>query len=73
MLASISGLNPYVHDSLVILAGGGPSVAQIRLGAHLVRELHQEMDQARRERLQNLGFGLEEATALSAYHTKNFM
>ena len=70
MLASISGLNPYVHDSLVVLAGAGNAVAQIRLGADRVRELHQEMDQARRERLQNLGFRLEEATALSAHHTK---
>jgi hypothetical protein len=73
MLASISGLSPYVHDSLVVLSGGGTSVPQIRRGAHLVKELHQQMDRARRERLQSLGFGFEEAISLSAYHTKNFM
>jgi TusA-related sulfurtransferase len=73
MLASISGLSPYVHESLVVLAGGGTSIPQIRHGAHLVKKLHREMDQARRERLENLGFGLEEAATLSAYHTKNFM
>lgn len=73
MLATISGLNPYVHDSLVVLSGGGSSIQQIRRGAQLVKELHQEMDRSRRERLQNLGFGFEEATTLSAYHTKNFM
>lgn len=73
MLASISGLSPHVHESLVVLAGGGTSIPQIRHGAYLVKELHREMDQARRERLENLGFGLEQAATLSAYHTKNFM
>ena len=73
MLASISGLSSYVHDSLVVFAGGGTAVEHIRLGADRVRELHREMDRARRERLENLGFGTDEAIALSAYHTKNFM
>jgi TusA-related sulfurtransferase len=73
MLASISGLSPYVHDALVVFAGGGLSVAQIRAGARYVAELQREMDRARRERLQALGFGPEVATTMSAYHTKNFM
>ena len=73
MLASISGLSPYVYDSLVVMAGGGVSPEQIRQGAKRVAELHREMDRARRERLQSLGFDREEAIALSAYHTKNFM
>jgi hypothetical protein len=38
-----------------------------------VAELQREMDHARRERLQSLGFEPEVATAMSAYHTKNFM
>ena len=33
MLASISGLSPYVHDALVVYAGGGLSIAQLRAGA----------------------------------------
>jgi hypothetical protein len=73
MLASISGLSPYVYDSLVIMAGGGVSPEQIRRGAQHVAGLHREMDRARRERLQGLGFSVEEATTLSTYHTKNFM
>lgn len=73
MLASISGLGPYVHDALVIFAGGGISPAQVRAGARLVRELHREMDCARRERLQSLGFEAGAASEMSAYHTKNFM
>ncbi|MGA7219165.1 MAG: ferritin-like domain-containing protein [Candidatus Sulfotelmatobacter sp.] len=73
MLASIAGLSPYVYDSLVVLSGGGISIPQIRRGAQLVRELHREMDRERRERLEHLGFGSEEAADLSAYHTKNFM
>ena len=33
MLASVSGLSPYVHDALVVYAGGGIAVEQIREGA----------------------------------------
>ncbi len=73
MLASISGLSPYVHDALVIMAGGGVEPRQIRTGAHRVSELHREMDRARRERLQSLGFAPEAAARMSVYHTKNFM
>jgi len=73
VLASVSGLSPYVSDALVVLAGGGISIAQIRAGARRVLGLHREMDSSRRERLQSLGFNSEEASELSAYHTKNFM
>jgi hypothetical protein len=73
MLASISGLSPYVHDALVVYAGGGVSVEQIRKGARYVAELQREMDRTRRERLQLLGFEPAAASQMSAYHTKNFM
>jgi hypothetical protein len=73
MLATVSGLSPYVYDALVILAGGGASPAQIRSGARRVAGLHREMDHARRARLQGLGFDAEDAITLSAAHTKNFM
>ena len=73
MLASISGLSPYVHDALVIFAGGGLSTGQVRAGAQHVAALHREMDRARRERLQALGFEPEVASWMSSYHTKNFM
>ena len=73
MLASISGLSPYVYDALVIYAGGGVAVDQIRKGARHVAELQREMDRTRRERLQSLGFESAAASQMSAYHTKNFM
>jgi len=73
MLASISGLSPYVHDALVVYAGGGLSIAQVRAGATHVADLQREMDRTRRERLQSLGFEPELAASMSAYHTKNFM
>ena len=73
MLASVSGLSPYVSDALTILAGGGISPQEVRAGAERVSALHREMDNARRERLQSLGFDPDQATSLSAYHTKNFM
>jgi hypothetical protein len=72
-LASISGLSSYVHDALVVFAGDGISIPQIRTGSRNVAELQREMDRARRERLQSLGFDPAVATAMSAYHTKNFM
>jgi TusA-related sulfurtransferase len=73
MLAAISGLSHYVHDALIVLSGRGVSPNQIREGARHVAGLHREMDRSRRERLQSLQFRAEEAQALSAYHTKNFM
>jgi hypothetical protein len=73
MLASISGLNPYVSDALVIYAGGSISPQQIRVGAKRVAGLHRDMDAQRRERLSSLGFSDADATQMSAYHTKNFM
>jgi len=73
MLASVSGLSPYVHDAMVVMSAGGVSPAQIRQGAARVAELHREMDRSRRERLLSLGFDEEQAATLSAYHTKNFM
>jgi TusA-related sulfurtransferase len=73
MLASVSGLSPYVHDALVIYAGGGLSIAQVRAGARHVADLQREMDRTRRDRLQSLGFDPAQAANMSAYHTKNFM
>lgn len=73
VLAAVTGLSPYVHDALVIYSGGGIAPSQIRHGASSVAMLHREMDRSRRERLQALGFGAQDAEALSAYHTKNFM
>ncbi|MBI2815925.1 MAG: ferritin-like domain-containing protein [Acidobacteria bacterium] len=73
VLASVTGLSPYVHDALVIYSGGGIEPSQIRHGASCVAELHRDMDRSRRERLQSLGFGAQDAETLSAYHTKNFM
>ncbi len=73
MLASVSGLSPFVHDALVVYAGGGISVEQIRSGARYVAELQREMDRTRRERLESLGFESTAASQMSSYHTKNFM
>jgi hypothetical protein len=73
VLASVSGLSPYVHDALVVYAGGGISIEQIRQGARHVAELQREMDRSRRERLVSLGLEPAAASQMSAYHTKNFM
>jgi TusA-related sulfurtransferase len=73
MLASVSGLSPYVHDALVVYSGGGVSPAEVRRGSSRVSGLHREMDRSRRDRLQALGFLTPEAESLSSYHTKNFM
>ena len=73
MLSAVSGLSPYVHDALTVLAGGGISPREIRAGARHVNNLHREMDRARRERLLSLRFSPAQALTLSAHHTKNFM
>jgi hypothetical protein len=73
MLASVSGLSPYVHDALVVYAGGGIAIEQIRVGARHVARLQREMDRTRRERLESLGFEPTAASQMSSYHTKNFM
>lgn len=72
-LANTSGLNAEVFDALVVLAAGEWSVAGLRRGHAAVVELVREMDSGRRQRLIRLGFDAEQAAALSALHTRNFM
>jgi hypothetical protein len=72
-LRDTAGLNADVFDSLVVLAGGGWSPQQIESGYARVQALEADMDQGRRRRLERLGFPSDEAEALSALHTRNFM
>jgi hypothetical protein len=67
------GLNQQVFDSLVILAAGTWTPAAIARGYKAVESLQSEMDEGRQRRLVRLGFPLDEAAALSALHTRNFM
>ena len=73
VLARTSGLSDSVHDALVILAAGEWSPEAIGRGWQRVASLQEEMDEARRRRLIRLGFAEDEATELSALHTRNFM
>ena len=50
VLASVSGLSPFVHDALVVYSGGRILPAQIRKGSSCVALLQREMDRARRDR-----------------------
>ncbi len=68
-----AGLNEEVFDALVLLAAGSLEPAALRRGHQAVLELQREMDAGRRARLQHLGYGPEEAAALSGLHTRNFM
>ncbi|BCB79595.1 hypothetical protein GCM10022251_41610 [Phytohabitans flavus] len=72
-LRDTAGLNAEVFDSLVLLAAGGWSPEQIETGYARVQRLEADMDQGRRRRLERLGFPADEAEALSALHTRNFM
>ena len=72
-LAGTAGLNEEVFDALTILAGGGTSVAAVRLGFERVQALKLEMAAGRRARLQRLGFGRDHAKRLADLHTRNFM
>ncbi|MEZ5962833.1 MAG: ferritin-like domain-containing protein [Planctomycetota bacterium] len=72
-LRHTAGLNAEVFDALVVLAAGGLTPAALAGGHAAVVDLQMQMDQGRRHRLRRLGFAADEAAALSALHTRNFM
>jgi hypothetical protein len=72
-LAHTSGLNSEVFDALILLAAGSWEPAALRTGHAAVVELQRDMDDGRRQRLLRLGFAPDQAAALSALHTRNFM
>ncbi|TWH72770.1 hypothetical protein JD78_01292 [Modestobacter roseus] len=72
-LVDTAGLNADVFDSLVVLAAGEWTPEAIARGHAAVQRLHATMDDGRRQRLHRLGFPDDEATELSALHTRNFM
>jgi len=67
------GLNQEVFDALVIMAAGAWTPAAIARGYAAVAALQAEMDEGRQRRLVRLGFPHDEASTLSALHTRNFM
>jgi hypothetical protein len=72
-LRDTAGLNADVFDALVVLAAGRWTPQAIKSGYQRVRQMEQRMDEGRRRRLERLGFPADEAVALSALHTRNFM
>jgi hypothetical protein len=72
-LAETAGLNAEVFDALILLAAGAWEAQAIRRGFELVQHLQADMDEGRQKRLLKLGFPADEARALSALHTRNFM
>jgi hypothetical protein len=72
-LAETAGLNAEVFDALILLAAGAWEAGAIRRGFELVQRLQADMDEGRQKRLLKLGFPADEARALSALHTRNFM
>ncbi|MFF8596818.1 ferritin-like domain-containing protein [Streptomyces sp. NPDC015220] len=72
-LTHTAGLNADVFDALVLLAAGSWEPEAIERGWRAVRRLRADMDEGRRHRLSRLGFPDDEAAALSALHTRNFM
>ncbi len=72
-LMQTAGLNDEVFDALVLIAAGSWDIPAVRSGHAAVMQLAHDMDAGRRQRLRRLGFSPEEAEALSALHTRNFM
>ena len=72
-LQSTAGLNQDVFDSLVLLAAGAVDHAAIARGWAAVQQLQRDMFEGRVGRLARLGFSNEQANALAALHTRNFM
>ncbi|MBB6348105.1 ferritin-like domain-containing protein [Nonomuraea muscovyensis] len=73
VLADTAGINEDVLDALTLLAAGSWSPRAIADGHAAVQRLQAEMFDGRRNRLVRLGFPADEATELSALHTRNFM
>jgi hypothetical protein len=73
VLMDTAGLNQSVFDALVLLAAGSWRPADIARGYQAVEALQEGMDEGRQRRLARLGFPPDEAAALSALHTRNFM
>jgi hypothetical protein len=73
VLQTTAGLSSDVHDALVVLAAGSWTPEAIAMGWGRVRELQADMDEGRRRRLVRLGFSADDASELSALHTRNFM
>jgi TusA-related sulfurtransferase len=72
-LASTAGLNQDVFDALVMLAAGAWTPEAIGRGFAEVQTLQADMDEGRQHRLVRLGFPADEASEISALHTRNFM
>jgi hypothetical protein len=62
-----------VFDALLLMAAGSWDHDALRLGSRRLMQLVHDMDEGRRKRLVRLGFPDDEAAALSALHTRNFM
>lgn len=72
-IADSGALNPFFDDALVVLAAGGLDPARLPAGVDARARLLEEMAETRTRRLTALGFPPEEARAVSAVHTPNFM
>jgi hypothetical protein len=72
-LSQTAGLNEEVFDALAILAAGAWTTQAIAQGFEKLQLLKREMEIDRTGRLEKLGFNPEEASVLSALHTRNFM
>jgi hypothetical protein len=72
-LAQTAGLNEEVFDALTLLAAGTWTPKAIAQGFEKVPHLKQEMEIDRTGRLEKLGFSRDQASVLSALHTRNFM
>jgi hypothetical protein len=72
-LRDTAGLNADVFDALLLLSAGSWRPEAIEAGHAHVQRLQHAMDEGRRRRLERLGFPADEAAALSALHTRNFM
>jgi hypothetical protein len=72
-LRNSDGLNEEVFDALILLAAGSWNPMDLASGHDRVVGRQRDMDRGRRQLLEKLGFPGDEAEALSALHTRNFM
>jgi TusA-related sulfurtransferase len=70
---AVTGVNPFVQESLAVLAAGGSAPENLPRGIDEGKKLYAAMHENRMKRLIQAGFSDEQAREISELHTPNFM
>lgn len=69
-LFAVAGADPYMMQSLTILAGGGDDAKHIEIGIEKIRDMHKSFERTRIARLMLAGFDKDTAERISSLHSE---